>query len=133
MEENSLEPFAVRESRKQLVSTGIRIVYAFLSVFLVVACGITVGLAFTDRDDRMGWIVPLYIFVWSTAFGITLWTAFIFWLRSKSSPYFNSKLQSCSKSECVGWWALGSLMWLVALDFFWTDWVLAAKVYQYKG
>lgn len=133
VENYSLRTLADRDRRKYWYRMATWIIYALLCFFLALELHLTGLLTLTPRDDGLGYKAAFSTFVGLAILGTCAVAWFITWVRNSSNLYFSSKIQSCSKTECVLWWFACTLVWVIAIGFFWTDWVLAAKVHLYSG
>lgn len=133
LEDFSQRAFGVREWYKYWYRMAQWPLNILLGCSLAMELFLTGLLTLPPHDDGVGYQVPLYTFLGLALLGTCAVAALIVWVRNSSQLYFSSKIQSCSKTECVLCWFAYSSVWVIVIGFFWLDWVLAAKVNRYSG
>lgn len=94
---------------------------------------LAIVLATGPHDSGKAWVASLSTFVAVSILGTLAGAGYIISKRLSKNLYFTSDFQSRSILFCFLCWLAGSTVWLLLAGYFWTDWVLAAKVYQYHG
>ncbi|KAF1933010.1 uncharacterized protein M421DRAFT_254897 [Didymella exigua CBS 183.55] len=133
VEDYSLRTLAVREWRKYWYRAAQWATNALLGCSLFAELYLTCLLTLFALNDGADYRASFYISLGLALLGTSALAGIFTWARNSSQLYFSSEVQSCSKTKCVLWWFGCSIVWMVAVSFFWTDWVLAAKINLYSG
>jgi hypothetical protein len=133
LEDRLVSPLAARKRRESCYQKALMFFFflllGVLTYELVFASLLTLQPHGDGFDDS--WLFVLFMLYATLGSGAI--PMYIACVCNQSQLYFSSWFQSCTIWQCVLCGFLGAVSGVLAVGFFWTDWVLAAQVDLYKG